>query len=58
MIGTGKAENKAIAELVGGASASTNRFDGSTATAVVVPDVGWECIQQCEHDSMGRSRTA
>jgi len=40
-----RAEGEAIAKSAG-AFASTNRFEGSTATAVAVPEVGCECIKQ------------
>src|SRR6266550_3134803 len=56
MMGTGKAKGSATAKFAGGALVSTNRFDGSAATIVAVPDVGCEWIQQCGHDSMGRSK--
>src|SRR6266545_3754421 len=51
-----KPEGKASAKFAGGASVSTNRFDGSTATEATAPDVGCEWLQQCAHASIGRSK--
>src|SRR5436190_11008333 len=53
-IGFGK--RRAIVAAVDGARASTDRGDGSTAPSVPVPEDGCECIQQCPHGSVGRSK--
>src|SRR5258707_856225 len=51
-----EAEDRATLKHAGGALVSINRFDGSIAITLAVPDAGWEWIKQCVHASMGRSR--
>ena len=55
-IAVGFGKPKSMVVFAGGASAATDRGEGSTAASVSEPEGGCECIQQCPHGSLGRSK--